>query len=275
MALPSTHLNHLFVLLSQNVGINQWRAAYTPSGHVASFKRVQATNGLIIEWRILSFGWKIENASFIQNDSFTSNDFDLLTKLSPKALTTIAASMGIIDDSDKMNVISTITSLSPEKRVVLLSDDSSNRATKCLKCIPETLCNECEKRHEQIRNKTYQWKQEELERMKGRELDQICETLNLKKSGLRKKQKIEKILLACDPEAGDMIERKVFALVGTPRTDVAPLHQFYRQQFNTVDKANQVQHSATMPARWKSEMGRMIHGVMKLSLTNLFCKIFF
>ena len=137
------------------------------------------------------------------------------------------------------------------------------------------MCNECVNLRQRLLDKTYLWKREELQLMKGKELDEICGTLRLKKNGLRKEQKIEKILFALSDEGKEMIEKKVRDLVEQPCSDVAPLHDFYRHNFNAVDKGNQVKHSMTIPGRWHNETARMIHGIMKLAFTNLFCIMYY
>jgi len=272
IAIPSTHMSSLFSLLSQGVGPNQWRAAFLSSGRVASFKRVLSSTNEIIEWRILSYGWKVENVEVKNDDSFTLSDFELLSKLSPKGLITIARLMGEIGEGDNLTMAAAITKISPEQRMEqsLAASSSTKYATKCLACTKEKTCDECTKRHNQLRDKTYVWKREELEKMKGKDLNLICDTLQLKKTGLRKTQKIEKILLACDSEACEAVKRRVASFIKQPRTDSAPLHKFYKENFNVIDKANQVKFSTSMPGRWKSEYARMIHGVIKLSFTNLF-----
>ena len=133
-ALPCTHMSHLFTLLSEDVGIGEWRAAYTSMGRVASFKRVQSANGSIVEWRVLSSGWHVSNQTFTNDDSFTIDDYNLLLKLSPKALISIAKGMGVTDIGDKQKITTAITNLTPEQRVVIEKglESSVRRAEKCM-----------------------------------------------------------------------------------------------------------------------------------------------
>lgn len=273
-ALPSTHMSYLFSLLSENVGIGQWRAAITPSNRIASFKRVQSSTNEVIEWRVISSGWSIDNIKPQLENAFSLSDFELLSKLSPKGLMTIAKSMCVENSGNNLEMATAISKISPEQRLTHTITTSYTKVSKCLKCTTKQ-CEDCKKIYEQLESKTYHWSKDELVKLKARDLNTICDSLQLKKNNLRKDQKIEKILLACNSEECENVEKRVNSFLKQPRSDFAPLHTFYKDQFDVIDKANQVPYSTTMPGRWKCENTRMVHGIVKLTFTNLFTILYY
>jgi hypothetical protein len=272
-ALPCTHMSELFSLLSKEVCVGEWRAATTPTGRLASFKRSNNQKGDMVEWRVLSWGWSVKEQEFVlPKNPFSLKEFNLLKSFSQESLSFLAMKCGLLGEGDKEDLSAAITGLTECERRVMCEglDEPKKRAEKCKECEKDKLCKVCEELKKKIEEGSEDWTEEELNKMLVVDLDKVCGQLGLKKIG-NKEVKKRRILLATNLELLENIERAIFKYLGDPRKDKADIHKFYKTHFSAIDKANQGEFGTELPGRCHSESTRMIHGLLKIPITNVNC----